>query len=101
MKTLHTCVSCGKEYEACDWCDANRASAQRWRTICCSAACYQAYVIYTEYRAGRMAREDAEDALRRVGVTKIGRLEVAGEDRQGGAPRAKARRRKAAAQAGE
>lgn len=74
MTIMHTCVCCGKEYEACDYCDEHKLSAQRWRTICCSPECYQGYVVYTEYRAGRMALHDAAMRLSELGIETIGKI---------------------------
>lgn len=41
---MHHCIICGKSYKFCDSC-RNIRSFTPWRTIACSAECYQAYMI--------------------------------------------------------
>lgn len=75
-KIMHTCVTCGKEYEACDYCDKHSGYAQGWRRVACCPEHYQAHIIYVEWREGRMDTEDAALRLDDLGIEQIGRLNV-------------------------
>ena len=75
-KIMHTCVTCGKEYEACDYCDKHSGYAQGWRRIACCPGHYQAHVIYAEWRDGNMETNDAAERLNDLGIETIGRLNV-------------------------
>ncbi len=75
-KIMHTCVACGNLYEACDYCDKHSDYAQGWRRIACSPEHYQAYLLYVEWREGRIDTETAAIQIDDLGIDSIGRLNV-------------------------
>lgn len=75
-KIMHTCIACGKLYEACDYCDKHSDYAQGWRRFACCPEHYQAHIIYVEWREGRMDTDEAALRLSDLGIDTIGRLNV-------------------------
>ena len=71
----HTCVTCGKRYWACDRCDETM-HAHRWRSICCSPQCYEAYALWQMFQAGQIKEQDALEKLLELGIAKVGKLDV-------------------------
>lgn len=71
----HTCITCGKRYWACDRCDEN-LHAHRWRSICCSPECYEAYALWQMFQAGQIKEQDALEKLSGLGIVKVGKLDI-------------------------
>lgn len=72
MADKRACVFCGKLFEVCSVCDRQVVQykvlygGEPWRTICDSAACYQAYETVRKYGFGDIDAKTAKARLSRI-----------------------------------
>lgn len=67
-KVNHRCIVCGEGYYHCNDC-SNMKSFTPWRSVACSAECYQAYLAYLEYRDQTKDAKLFAEQIDRIGVS--------------------------------
>lgn len=58
----HKCLICGEEYYCCNDC-SNMRDFTPWRRTACSIECFQTYLTFVDYEAGKLTKEQFKDAL--------------------------------------
>lgn len=65
----HKCIICGEEYHSCDTCERIK-SFTPWRSICDTFNHYSIYLTIKSFEAGFITKDEAQDELKRLGVTR-------------------------------
>lgn len=71
MANLTKCLVCGNEYTYCPSCIGTHA----WKFYTDTHEHYQIYMIINQYDSKLMSKEEAKDALERLGITKTSKLD--------------------------
>jgi hypothetical protein len=64
----HWCWACGTGYYACDNCE--KGTVLHWRSIACTAQCFQLLEVLNLYRTGKINVTEAQDALKHIGFNR-------------------------------
>lgn len=71
MANLTKCLVCGNKYTYCPSCIGTHA----WKFYTDTHEHYQIYMIINQYDSKFMSKEEAKDALERLGITKNSKLD--------------------------
>ena len=59
-----TCVTCGKEYKGCRYCEEAKKNGRfMWRQSCDTTECFQVLLIVSDFYYGKISKKDAKQRI--------------------------------------